>query len=173
MAVTEILGTDSLSSSRITINTNFTTLEDEVSNITGYLDPTAQTLSGVDITGTSLTVSGASALNVTTASTITTTGDVDFGASVIKSGISGTVTSLTGTFSESMYLVDATNQVSLDNGVAGQEITLVFVSIGNNLDATNVAGATTITPQSANDTLTLRSDGSTWYIISSFGVQIS
>ena len=175
MAVTEILGTDSLSSSRITINTNFTTLEDEVADIKTYLDPTAQTLSGVAITGTSLNVSGTSALQVTTATTLDTTGNVTFGAAVIKSGFSGSVTALSTPFAYSTYLVDASaGAVSLDaSTVTGQEISLIFTAIGNNLDATNVAGATTITPNTVNDTLTLRSDGTSWYIIGSFGVTIA
>lgn len=168
MAVTEILGTDSLSSSRVTLNQNFITLEDEINDIKTYLDPTALTLTGLSVTATALTVSGTSALSVTTASTITTTGDCEFGAAVIKSGISGSsssgVQALTGTFAHSTYFVDATQPVALDaSTVAGQEITII-AQVGGDVDGTNIAGSGNVT-LAQNGTLTLRSDGTSWYII--------
>ena len=45
--ITEILGTDSVSSSRPVINSNFELLNDELSSITALLDPTTATLTNV------------------------------------------------------------------------------------------------------------------------------
>lgn len=178
MAVTEILGTDSLSSSRITLNDNFTTLEDEVTNLKGYLDPTAATLSGVTVSTSQLTV-GASVLNASSATigvATTISANATLGASIIKSGISGTssagLTTLPATLAHSTYFVDATAQIALAaSTVVGQEITLI-AQVGGDVEATNVAGAASIT-LAQNGTLTLRSDGTSWYIIGSYGATIA
>lgn len=178
MAVTEILGTDSLSSSRITLNDNFTTLEDEVTNLKGYLDPTAATLSGVTVSTSQLTV-GASVLNASSATigvATTISANTTLGASIIKSGISGTssagLTTLPATLAHSTYFVDATAQIALAaSTVVGQEITLI-AQVGGNVEATNVAGAASIT-LAQNGTLTLRSDSTSWYIIGSYGATIA
>lgn len=178
MAVTEILGTDSLSSSRITLNDNFTTIEDEITNLKGYLDPTAATLSGVTVSTSQLTV-GASVLNASSATigvATTISANLTIGASVIKSGISGTssagLTTLPATLAHSTYFVDATAQIALAaSTIVGQEITLIAQVTGD-IEATNVAGAASIT-LAQNGTLTLRSDGTSWYIIGSYGATIA
>ena len=178
MAVTEILGTDSLSSSRITLNDNFTTIEDEITNLKGYLDPTAATLSGVTVSTSQLTV-GASVLNASSAAigvATTISANVTLGASVIKSGISGTssagLTTLPATLAHSTYFVDATAQIALATStLTGQEITLI-AQVSGDIEATNVAGAASIT-LAQNGTLTLRSDGTSWYIIGSYGATIA
>ena len=170
MAVTEILGTDSLSSSRVTLNNNFIVLEDDINDIKTYLDPTATTLTGVGITATSLIVSGTSALSVTTASTLSTSGAATFGAAVVKSGINGSssagLTSLAlSSFDHSTYFVDAGSLVSLNaSTVAGKEITII-AAVGGDIDGTNIAGSGNVT-LAQYGTLTLRSDGTDWYIIS-------
>jgi hypothetical protein len=55
--------------------------------------------------------------------------------------------------------------------IAGKEITLIATSTGD-IEATNVAGAASIAIVQ-NGTLTLRSDGTSWYIIGSFGATIA
>ena len=178
MAVIEILGTDSLSSSRITLNDNFTTIEDEITNLKGYLDPTAATLSGVTVATSQLTV-GASVFNASSATigvATTISANVTLGASVIKSGISGTssagLTTLPATLAHSTYFVDATAQIALAaSTIVGQEITLI-AQVSGDIEATNVAGAASIT-LAQNGTLTLRSDGTSWYIIGSYGATIA
>lgn len=45
---TEILGTDSISGSRIIINDNFSILRDEINSIEAYLDPDAGTIDGLN-----------------------------------------------------------------------------------------------------------------------------
>jgi hypothetical protein len=47
IVTTEILGTDSISASRIVINDNFSILRDEINAIEVYLDPNAGTLDGL------------------------------------------------------------------------------------------------------------------------------
>ena len=103
MAVIEILGTDSLSSSRITLNDNFVELQDRVDDISTYLDTTAATITGVAITATQLSVSGGSTLINVTASDITLSGSADFQGTVFKTAVEGSmasgVTSFATTFS--------------------------------------------------------------------------
>jgi hypothetical protein len=48
VTLTEILGTDSISGSRIVINDNFSILRDEINAIEVYLDPDAGTLDGLN-----------------------------------------------------------------------------------------------------------------------------
>lgn len=48
ITVTEILGTDSISASRIVINDNFAILRDEVNSIQTYLDTNAGTIDGLN-----------------------------------------------------------------------------------------------------------------------------
>lgn len=48
VTLTEILGTDSISGSRIIINDNFSILRDEINAIEVYLDPDAATLDGLN-----------------------------------------------------------------------------------------------------------------------------
>ena len=45
--ITEILGTDSVSSSRPTINSNFELLNDELASVTALLNPVTGVLSGL------------------------------------------------------------------------------------------------------------------------------
>lgn len=47
ISVTEILGTDSISASRLVINDNFNVLKDEINSIETYLDPDAGTIDGL------------------------------------------------------------------------------------------------------------------------------
>lgn len=179
MAVIEILGTDSLSSSRITLNSNFTSLEDEVTELKGYLDPTAATLSGVTVSTSQLSVTGGTVINASSATigvATTFSSNATLGASIIKSGISGTsgagLTTLPATLAHSTYFVDATSLIALAvSTVVGQEITLI-AAVAGSIDATNVAGATSI-GLALNGTLTLRSDGANWYIVSSYGATIA
>jgi hypothetical protein len=112
MAVIEILGTDSLSSSRITLNDNFVELQDRVDDISTYLDTTAATITGVAITATQLSVSGGSTLINVTASDITLSGSADFQGTVFKTAVEGSmasgVTSFATTFSSHTYFVQDT-----------------------------------------------------------------
>ena len=74
--ITEILGTDSVSSSRPTINSNFELLNDELASVIALLNPTTSVLSGLTSAttnaltvndGTNLLVANSSGLTVSTA----------------------------------------------------------------------------------------------------------
>jgi hypothetical protein len=181
MAVTEILGTDSLSSSRVTLNDNFLDLQDEIQDLKALLDPQTNTLTGVDITANSITISGApgtATLMATTATALTVTGDTDLKGATIKSGAQGTIgagiTTMPTTLADSTYFVDLASAGTLGLNTAssdGTEITLIATTTGN-VDATLVAAATSIAMDAGN-TLTLRFFVSDWYVIGSHGTIIT
>ena len=172
MAVTEILGTDSLSSSRLTINDNFLSLEDEITDLKGYLDPTAATLNGVTISTTQLEIGG-NAINETSATLnvpVTINQNITLGSSIVISGFSADPNqALTGGLTEfvySTYFIDPTNSFSIgSSSTDGTQITLITVAEG---DITgDIMGSTnnTITFNNAYETITLRSYNGAWYII--------
>ena len=170
MAVTEILGTDSLSSSRLTLNDNFLSLEDEITDLKGYLDPTAATLSGVTINTTQIEI-GSSAISNTAASfgvATTINANIQLGASIIYSGVNGSASApLTGNitaFAHSTYFIDPSAGMEIgDTSIDGTEITLISMALG---DITgNFGGTNLIHFAAAFETLTLRSVNSVWYIM--------
>lgn len=179
MAVTEILGTDSLSSSRITLNDNFTSLEDEITNLKGYLDPTAGTLSGVSVSTSQLGVDGGTLLNSTSATigvATTINASAGFGAGIIKSGVDGSaaspITTLPAAFAHSTYFIDPTNGLTLQTTATdGAEITLISTASGT-VDGT-FGGGTQATFGEANQALTLRSFNQVWYVISAVGCSVA
>ena len=70
--ITEILGTDSVSSSRPTINSNFELLNDELASVIALLNPTTSVLSGLTSATTSaLTVNDGTNLLVANSSGLT------------------------------------------------------------------------------------------------------
>lgn len=176
MAVTEILGTDSLSSSRVTLNDNFNALQDEIVDLKALLNPATNALTGVDATLLSLVVSGATTLAATTAASASVTGETSLGGSVIKSGsyqdIATPSATLPATLADYNYFVDCSGTLALVAGSEGQEITLVAGATGP-VDATSVAAATNIALNSVGSTLTLRYLGTSWYIIGSHDATIS
>jgi hypothetical protein len=180
-SITQILGTDSLSSSRIILNDNFSALNTELSQIAGLLNTTAQTLT---LTG-----------NISARSIILNNGSVDtfavstteaifnvetsFDANVnVKKGITysvvGGVTPVTtlpgdNSWEHSTYILDAdvfTNPVTLSTAEEGREITLIPSGGDVVFDYTNIAGESVNITLPENKTLTLRYIGSFWYVIS-------
>lgn len=185
--ITEILGTDSISSSRPVINSNFQLVNDDINDIIAFIDPTSGTIQDIS----SATVAALTVLNNTTnIATFTTSGidlniDVEIAArttmagEIMKSGIEGSVTSPTttsspGSLAESAYFVDA--EFLLPAGIEGQEVTIInvnsaAVTVGVQAGAT--LGATSISLDGQNSTVTLRYIGAVWYVISSHAATIS
>jgi hypothetical protein len=174
MAVIEILGTDSLSSSRITLNDNFVELQDRVDDISTYLDTTAATITGVAlITATQLSVSGGSTLVNVTASDITLSGSADFQGTVFKTAVEGSmasgVTSFATTFSSHTYFVqDTGTPITLPAGQHGQEIMLIADTGGNViLDPSTISGINTAELPNTGDAVELRAidsgNGNVWW----------
>ena len=180
MAVIEILGTDSLSSSRITLNDNFVELQDRIDDISNYLNTTAATLTNVAVTATQINVSGGSTLTNVTASDLSLSGAADFQGTVFKTAVEGSaaagVTSFGATFSSHTYFVqDPGATIPFPAGQHGQEIMLIADTGGGvTLDATNISGVSTATLTTAGDAVSLRAidDGTgtvLWYCVGKSG----
>ena len=186
--ITEILGTDSVSSTRPVINSNFELLNDELASVTALLNPvtgvlsgltsaTAQQLSVVD--GTTLFVVNSSGAQIGTAATFTSA--ATFGGSIIKSGVAGSATSATNTgnltpssLNKSTYFIAGNFGVPV--GVDGQEVTFINVASATVMVQGNNGaeiGAATIALNEANSTVTLRCFNSKWYVVGSHNATIS
>ena len=190
--ITEILGTDSLSGSRPTINSNFTALNNEIADITALIDPVTSTITGIDsISAQQLTLSTI-VNNVNTAilqvdsTTATFSVAASFGQSVnatkavIKSGKTGAPGSGNGSpqttpdFSSiSTFFANAAT-IQLPTGADGQEV-LVMSTNASGVTVTSGAGtlgATSLVLDNVNSSATLRyfSGTNTWYIVASHDV---
>lgn len=184
--ITEILGTDSLSSSRITINGNFSSLNDELGDVTSILDTTTATISGLSsITTESITVQDGGTLIVSGNANVLQIGvsaefdaEVTLGGRYIKNGVNGSaanpINAITNPIDPTSgeytsYIVNS--NVILPVGLEGQEITLISeASSAINISGTgNIIGAQSLQLDGVNSTVTLRFIGSKWYIISQAG----
>ena len=184
--ITEILGTDSVSSTRPVINSNFELLNDELASVTALLNPvtgvlsgltsaTAQQLSVVD--GTTLFVVNSSGAQIGTAATFTSA--ATFGVSIIKSGVAGSATAFTNnstpsSLNKSTYFIAGNFGVPV--GVDGQEVTFINVASATVMVQGNNGaeiGAATIALNEANSTVTLRCFNSKWYVVGSHNATIS
>lgn len=182
--ITEILGTDSVSSSRPIINTNFELLNDELASVIALLNPTTQVLSGVsNITTEAITVSqnNLNLLQINGNGGVINTdftfnNAIAMGGKVIKSGAVGTNVAPTATLSPttieaSTYFVDA--DFTLPSGDDGQEVTVIVASTASAAVAiltgagVTLGGATSISLDGANSTVTLRCFSDKWYVVSS------
>lgn len=184
--ITEILGTDSVSSSRPIINSNFELLNDELASVISLLNPTTLTLEGLlSVTTENLIISqaGVNLLSVSNLGAVFNTAatfgsSVSIGGSLIKSGVLGTkdipTTQVTPTTIEAItYFVDV--NFTLPEAVDGQEVTIINVDSDSKsiLSGANVSlGATSIALDGVNSTVTLRCFDDVWYVISSHAATI-
>ena len=189
--ITEILGTDSVSSSRPVINSNFELLNDELASITALLDPTTSTLSNVASISTSaltLTSGGSAIASITTGGasfSVATTfsADLKISGKLIKNGIVGSYgvpSAVTApvAITATTYFVE--NGFTLPAATAeGQEVTIINRSavaidiqtaVGVDLSVSSIQldGAPTV-----NATVTLRCFENRWYVIGSYGTTIA
>ena len=189
--ITEILGTDSVSSSRPVINSNFELLNDELASITALLDPTTSTLSNVASISTSaltLTSGGSAIASITTGGasfSVATTfsADLKISGKLIKNGIVGSYgvpSAVTApvAITATTYFVE--NGFTLPAATAeGQEVTIINRSavaidiqtaVGVDLSVSSIQldGAPTV-----NATVTLRCFETRWYVIGSYGTTIA
>mgnify|MGYP001138061984 CR=1 FL=1 len=166
-----IQGTDSLSASRVTLNDNFTALNDELGLVTGLLNPTTSNLSGVtNIDATSIDVDGGSAASfASTGNTLAVDTDVD-GLLKINNGATydaETVAVMPSyPFESTSYIMTGVN-ATLDAAEEGQEITIIGSVAAPALvivDTSLIRGVLQLDlPQYA--TATLRYHGAAWYLI--------
>lgn len=184
--ITEILGTDSVSSSRPVINSNFELLNDELASVVALLNPTTGVISGVTsatveqlnvVDGTLLLSANSAGLNVGTAATFTSA--VTLGGKVIKSGVAGTAGAATTNLAPSIldkstYFIDGA--FTIPTGNEGQEVTLINASGSAVAITANVGaqlGATSIELSGLNSTITLRCFENVWYVIGSHNCVIA
>jgi len=184
--ITEILGTDSVSSSRPIINTNFELLNDELASVISLLNPTTQVLSGVsNITTAAITVSqnnlnllqvngngGVINTDFTFNNAITLNGKIVMNGTV-GDAANPTATSQPPSIEKSAYFIGA--DFTLPNGDDGQEVTLINVAAASVslLAGANVSlGATSISLDGVNSTISLRCFSGVWYVVSSHAATI-
>jgi hypothetical protein len=184
-SITTILGTDSVSSSRIVLNNNFAALNQELANIAGLLNTSTQTLTLTGlITGGTLTINNGTDLFKVGALSIESNLPIDFNQDVnIKGGlvhfVAGDITAIPTGWGYTTYVLDATapdfqNQVALGAAKNGQEITLIAnggpIEINNN----NILGVTDFVEIFDGGSLTLRyiEDLNAFCVISSFNCNL-
>jgi hypothetical protein len=176
-SITTINGTDSLSTSRVVINDNFSALDSGLDGITALLDTTGQnlTLSG-SMTGSSLTLTASNTNRFVVSSTqIVNSLPATFeGQLIIEDGIrystvSPTILPAANSYEYSTFILSSTTFSGtnvLAAGDEGQEITLIASGGGVDIDHNNIAGVTALISMADNGTLTLRYIGASWYVIS-------
>jgi hypothetical protein len=181
MAIISLIqGTDSLSSSRVTLNDNFTAINDELTSVTSLLDPTTTNLTGVNnIEATAISVAGgdialgASAVTIDVATEVskllTASAGVVYGSVAVSTSMPGALG-----YTSSTYVVDGNSapSVSLAQAEDGQEITIIATNAMVTVDASLVAGVSTIELDPAG-TITLRYVGSNWYVIAASPININ
>jgi hypothetical protein len=180
--ITNIQGTDSLSASRVTLNDNFTAINDELVTVTAKLDPVTGNLTGIAAAeATSVLVDGGLAAEFKTAGNTLTAatavdGEITFNDAVIydKEIITTSMPAALG-FDSNTYMIDSgATPITLNAAEEGQQITLIandaagvqFAVVGN------IAGVSTSIDIQQYGTLTLRYIGASWYILGSFNVTI-
>ena len=180
--ITEILGTDSVSSSRPIINSNFELLNDELASVTALLNPTTSALSGASkVTTAELLVllSGTSLFSVNSFGAafntpVTISNVAKLNGTLVKSGVLGTIdiptTQVTPTSITAItYFVDA--NFTLPEAVDGQEVTVIN-TVGSSISILGSLGADNIALTDKNSTVTLRCFNNKWYVISSHNTNI-
>lgn len=184
--ITEILGTDSVSSSRPTINSNFELLNDELASVIALINPTVKTATGLNnvVTkaltvsdGTNLLVVGTAGMTVSTNSTFSN--NVSFGGSIVKAGVAGTFAAPTAAnnpseITKGSYFINDT--FNLPQAIDGTEVTLINSAAASNAVVAGTGaslGATSVALDNLNSTITLRCFENKWYIISAYACTIS
>jgi hypothetical protein len=169
-SITTILGTDSVSSSRIVLNNNFAALNQELADIAVLLDINAQTLALTgEVKGGTLKVNNGV---IDTFKVNTSTAEVNvpitFNQDVtIQKGLMHSVyynaTTLPGAnaYEYTTYILDQgapafSTPVSLAAADHGQEITLIANGGSIDIDETNIAGVTSPIEIVNQGSLTLR-----------------
>lgn len=183
--ITTILGTDSVSSSRVTLNDNFAAINQELADIALLLDVLNETitLSGLARFG-SLNIATGKVIATSSALTSNVATTINEKFTIAQSVFFSTTTGVTtlpaaGAFNSATYVLDgasiAAATVVLNTGLNGQEITLIVDNNptvgGTTISAANIAGPTSVKIINKG-TLTLRYVGAKWFIVSSYNVTI-
>ena len=188
-SITTILGTDSVSSSRIVINNNFAALNTELADIANLLNTTSQTLTLTGlITGGTLKVNNGTldTFKVNNADAvvnvpITFNQDVTIVKGLMHSVYyNATTLPAANAYDYTTYVLDATapafaSPVSLNAADQGQEITLIANGGPIDIDNTNIAGVTATVQISDMGSLTLRyiDDLSFFFVVSATNATVT
>ena len=177
-SITTILGTDSVSSSRIVINTNFASLNNELADISNALiiDNGTLTLGGLITGGTLKINNGTDTFKVNESDIevnlpIEFNDDIIINKGIVYSVVTG-VLSLPSTgnpYTYSTYLLDSNGfpgTISLSAADPGQEITLISQGGSVTLSNTNIAGPSENVVILQNGSITLRYISGNFYIVS-------
>jgi len=171
-SITQILGTDSLSASRLVLNDNFASLNDQITGISNLLNTESQSLALTgSIAASVLTIAGVfttTASSVTAHKALTVKSSLTLEGSLVHSTHASAVSVMPSTYTKSTVVIDGSvlNTVNIVNlGVQGQSITLIASGVVK-IDAANIAGISLDFDILDNGTLTLRQVDSLWYVIS-------
>ena len=179
--ITTILGTDSVSSSRVTINDNFAAINADLANIEALLDTTNETITltgagsfGSLAIGTNKVTISPTAMISAVPTTVNAT--LTFGADEIKS-VSNIATGdlpLANQFVNNIYNITGAGitSVNLNAGNPGQAITIVASAGAVSVSTTNIAGITSLSIAQFG-AVDLKFIGTTWYIVGQHGCTIA
>lgn len=180
-SITTILGTHSLSSSRLTINNNFDNVNEELGFIANVLDTTNSTLTltGAVSAGTIALNNGSLATFSVTGSSLESGVEATFKENVIlekalKVSFADTVNFPTGVPSLGAYRYDGTDPIVLGASTPGQQLTIA-AGAEFTMDLTNpvIHGATSITVLLNGSISLMGDDNGKWYIVGSYNATIS
>jgi hypothetical protein len=179
--ITTILGTDSVSSSRIVINNNFAALNTDIAEIGDALDPAAGTLqlAGLARVGT-LTVLSSSNLETFKVTSINAVAEVpiSFNKEVILGdglmhSVSGNPTAVTslpavGEYTKTVYILNASSfpNPTLLGAEPGQQITFIASGGSINFDPSKFQGISSVSI-AANGSITVIYIGAIFHIVAS------
>lgn len=180
-SITTILGTHSLSSSRLTINNNFDNVNEELGLIANVLDTTNSTLTltGAVSAGTLSLNNGSLATFSVTGSSLESRVESTFKENVIlekslQVSFADTANFPTVTPSLGAYEYTGSNDIVLGASTVGQLLTIA-AGVEFSIDLTNpiVHGATAITVLE-NGSISLMGDNNgNWYIVGSYNATIA
>lgn len=193
--ITEILGTDSISGSRKTINDNFNLLNEQLVNLTDFLDPDNSILDINTINTEELNISKTQSGNTQAIADfngnrikfsidLRSESDTELQKSVIKSGKRGTISNpvqslQSSDLNVSTIMTDSNLDIPAGNKV-GHEVTFIFIGTSNFIDLTSTSAALATTGDirlnGKDATVTLRwlNDGSQlkWFVIGGHNYEV-
>ena len=182
-SITTILGTHSLSSSRLTINNNFDNVNEELGLIANVLDTTSSTLSltGAITAGTLSVNTGTLTTFNVTASSLEAGVEATFKENVIlekglQHSIADTVNFPTGNPTLGAYIYTGSTDLILGDSNNGQTLTIIASTAFAIASASlaNIHGVTTEVTVSQNGSISLIGGiNNKWWITSSHNAVIS
>lgn len=178
--ITQILGTDSVSSSRVVINDNFVAINSDISDIQSLLNTTDESISlvgaaafgGLNISSGKVIINQSSFI-ATVPSSINAKLTLGAGFNLSVRNITTGDLPANNSYVHGIYKIDGTtvSSVNLGTGDQGQEIFLIAENANVTVSIVNIAGVTglTINP---NGCVSLKYAGSKWFISGSRGATI-